>query len=346
LISANVSAAQEEKKSTSAMDQQSEAAAVKATESSVLLAKPSAESPPPTPRDLVGAAASRRGVAQRNGGDTPPAKRLKQDGIGAAEEMKVETGGPQHALPSSGARTPATPTIRTESASSKGSLLSDPYFSVLDDARKTPVSVVDRRPSDSPSDLSSASRERRREHSMSPTRYMQHEVPPAPPSTPASEANALNAITLEGVMTPLPYKAVQNADLLLRQQLLADGSATPAPKKPAQPPQQKQPSLVDDFSDWEVGERYKLQRMLGRGSYGEVAQALDLDQGRTDAYVAIKRIPSPFDEELDAIRLFREIHLLRRLRGHECVIQLLDVVQPPTDDLKDFHDLYLVFECK
>jgi mitogen-activated protein kinase 1/3 len=103
---------------------------------------------------------------------------------------------------------------------------------------------------------------------------------------------------------------------------------------------------VDDFSDWEVGERYKLQRMLGRGSYGEVAQALDLDQGRTDAYVAIKRIPSPFDEELDAIRLFREIHLLRRLRGHECVIQLLDVVQPPTDDLKDFHDLYLVFECK
>jgi hypothetical protein len=329
------------------MDQQSEAAAVKATESSALLPKPSAESPPPTPRDLVEAAASRRGVAQRNGGDAPPAKRLKQDGIGAAEERKVEAGGPQHALPSYKAR-PATPAIRNESASSKGSLLSEqPYASMFNDARKTPVSVVDRRSSSSPSDLSNASRERRREHSMSPISYIQHEVPPAPPSTPASEANALNAISnLEGLMTPLPYKAVQNADLLLRQQLLADGSATPAPTKRAPPPQPKPSSLADDFSDWEVGERYKLQRMLGRGSYGEVAQALDLHQGRTDAYVAIKRIPSCFDQELDAIRLFREIHLLRRLRGHECVIQLLDVVQPPTDDLKDFHDLYLVFECK
>jgi len=40
----------------------------------------------------------------------------------------------------------------------------------------------------------------------------------------------------------------------------------------------------------------------------------------------------------------REIHILRRLRGHRCIINLLDVVQPPTDDLDDFHDLYLVFE--
>lgn len=103
--------------------------------------------------------------------------------------------------------------------------------------------------------------------------------------------------------------------------------------------------LTDDFSEWAVGDRYKLLRILGRGSYGEVAQALDLSQGRPDAYVAIKRIQSPFDQEVDAVRLFREIHILRRLRGHECIIQLLDVVQPPSDDLDDFHDLYMVFEC-
>jgi serine/threonine protein kinase len=35
---------------------------------------------------------------------------------------------------------------------------------------------------------------------------------------------------------------------------------------------------------------------------------------------------------------------LRRLRGHECIISLLDVVQPPSEDLDDFHDLYLAFE--
>ena len=84
---------------------------------------------------------------------------------------------------------------------------------------------------------------------------------------------------------------------------------------------------------------------MGRGSYGEVAQAIDLHSGRRDAFVAIKRIQSPFDQEIDAIRLYREIHILRRMRGHECIIQLLDIVQPPTDDIDDFHDLYMVFEC-
>jgi hypothetical protein len=120
------------------------------------------------------------------------------------------------------------------------------------------------------------------------------------------------------------------------------GAAAAAGTGTARPPA----PLSDDFSEWAVSERYKLLRILGRGSYGEVAQALDLQQGRPDAYVAIKRIQSPFDQEVDAVRLFREIHILRRLRGHECIIQLLDVIQPPTDDLDDFHDLYLVFECK
>lgn len=104
--------------------------------------------------------------------------------------------------------------------------------------------------------------------------------------------------------------------------------------------------LQEDFSDWAVGDRYEMVRLLGRGSYGEVAQALDLRAGKPDAFVAIKRIQSPFDQEVDSIRLYREIHILRQMRGHDCIIQLVDVVQPPTDDLDDFHDLYLVFECK
>eukprot|EP00980_Cylindrotheca_fusiformis_P018411 scaffold6052_cov118-Cylindrotheca_fusiformis.AAC.24 len=293
----------------------------------------SVESPPPTPRgDFV---TERRAAERRGGGDsTPPAKRLKHDGEGPAEEASAE-GGPQHRALPRGARTPATPRIDSESG--KGSLLSEPFGG---SGLETPVSVVSRRSSASPSDLSSSSRGGK-DRTMSPAPYIQHDIPPAPPSTPASDANSLNAIT----RSPLPYAAVQNADILVRQQLLADGSATPAPPKSKKPPkQQKQPSLVDDFSDWAVGERYRLQRMLGRGSYGEVAQAVDLHQSRPDAYVAIKRIPSPFDQEVDAVRLFREIHILRRLRGHECIIQLLDVVQPPTDDLNDFHDLYLVTE--
>jgi hypothetical protein len=29
------------------------------------------------------------------------------------------------------------------------------------------------------------------------------------------------------------------------------------------------------FKDWECGERYLLERILGKGSYGQVAQAID-----------------------------------------------------------------------
>jgi mitogen-activated protein kinase 1/3 len=155
---------------------------------------------------------------------------------------------------------------------------------------------------------------------------------------------------MDGLSTPLPYAAaVRNAAQLERQQQFSDGAATPAPTKPAsnRPAANESPStgpLIDDFNGWIVGDRYKMVRMLGRGSYGEVAQALDLR--RANASVSIKRIQSPFDQEVDAVRLFREIHILRRLKGHECVIDLLDVVQPPSDNLEEFNDLYLVFECK
>ncbi|KAL7535773.1 hypothetical protein ACHAXR_008376 [Thalassiosira sp. AJA248-18] len=118
-----------------------------------------------------------------------------------------------------------------------------------------------------------------------------------------------------------------------------------------------------DFDRWDVGDRYQLKRMLGCGSYGEVAQAVDLHASRrkteetaaeeealpqqepsSSSYVAVKKISNAFDQEVDAIRLYREMHILRRLRGHTCVIDLVDIVQPRSSDLKHFNDLYLVFE--
>lgn len=162
------------------------------------------------------------------------------------------------------------------------------------------------------------------------------EIPPAPPSTPASLAD-IHHPSVDSL-----FGIVENAAALeqQQQQLLAqDSVATPAPPRPAPPKGGK-----EDFSDWAVGDRYELTRMLGRGSYGEVAQAKDLKNDGN--FVAIKRITSAFDQEVDAVRLYREMHILRGLRGHECIIQLLNVVQPPSEDLSDFHDLYLVFECK
>lgn len=201
-----------------------------------------------------------------------------------------------------------------------------------------PVSHVARKASSSSlnSDLSSNSSHRDQQVLSPVPRSFASDIPPAPPSTPASSQSLAS---FDGAATPLPIQAgVQNADML-EAQLLSDSIATPAPTRVKKP-------LPEDFSDWAVGDRYELVRILGRGSYGEVAQAIDLKVGKRDAFVAIKRIQSPFDQEVDAVRLYREIHILRRMRGHECIIQLMDIVQPPTDDLDDFHDLYLVFECK
>jgi len=200
---------------------------------------------------------------------------------------------------------------------------------------------------------------------------------------------------------------VNNAYLLEKQQML-EGGGTPAFKRPAAPsrdssktssssmyddvatpkpgstaeaagaatpkPASKSSNLPkDDFADWNVSDRYELVRILGRGSYGEVAQAIDRSKATAGedeehSFVAIKRIQSPFDQQVDAVRLYREIHILRRMneggedthdkngaaasvdphrqRHHDCIIRLLDVLEPPSDDLDDFHDLYLVFECK
>lgn len=95
-----------------------------------------------------------------------------------------------------------------------------------------------------------------------------------------------------------------------------------------------------EFKHWEVGERYKLDKILGKGSYGEVAEALDLK--RNGVKVAIKRMPDILEDETDAKRMFREIYILRRL-NHKHVCHLVDIIRPPAK-VSDFRDVYMVFE--
>jgi hypothetical protein len=319
-------------------------------------------SPPATPPRVLETASETRPLHA----DSPPAKRLKHDESSGAEIATTQLASNQTQRTDplvSDSSQPETSVILNESSvivrqqqqrqkildTGKGDI--EDYDLIDASIPRTPVALVDRQQStagsSSPSDLSSSSRGGRgRDSSMSPVTPYVPEVPPAPPSTPASDFQSIPSNRFDGISTPLPYSAFQNADQLLEQQQLAEGAVTPAPTKRDVPKNPQQQTLSDDFSEWAVSDRYQLLRMLGRGSYGEVAQALDLYQNKADAYVAIKRIQSPFDQEVDAVRLFREIHILRRLRGHECIIQLLDVVQPPSEDLDDFHDLYLVFECK
>ena len=92
------------------------------------------------------------------------------------------------------------------------------------------------------------------------------------------------------------------------------------------------------FEKWaDITDRYHLERILGSGSYGEVASAIDRKTGER---TAVKRIHHLFDVEMDTKRIVREIHLLRHLK-HDNIVKLLDVITPRD---KDFNELYLVFE--
>jgi mitogen-activated protein kinase 1/3 len=95
---------------------------------------------------------------------------------------------------------------------------------------------------------------------------------------------------------------------------------------------------INQFADWEVGENYELVKILGQGSYGQVASAIYKPTGKK---VAIKKMDGVFDDEVDCKRILREVTLLRRLK-HPYVVELFDLIEPK--DHTSFDTLYVVLE--
>lgn len=77
------------------------------------------------------------------------------------------------------------------------------------------------------------------------------------------------------------------------------------------------PLNLRNFANWNVSSRYTLVRLLGKGSYGQVAEAFDTVRQKK---VAIKKIINVFDQEIDCKRLYREIYILRHLAYVLCVL--------------------------
>uniref|UniRef100_A0A7N0UMK0 mitogen-activated protein kinase n=1 Tax=Kalanchoe fedtschenkoi TaxID=63787 RepID=A0A7N0UMK0_KALFE len=95
---------------------------------------------------------------------------------------------------------------------------------------------------------------------------------------------------------------------------------------------------VDFFTEYGEGNRYKIEEVIGKGSYGVVCSAYDTHRGEK---VAIKKINDIFEHVSDATRILREIKLLRLLR-HPDIVEIKHILLPPSR--REFKDIYVVFE--
>eukprot|EP00232_Nephroselmis_pyriformis_P001336 CAMPEP_0182909446 /NCGR_PEP_ID=MMETSP0034_2-20130328/35760_1 /TAXON_ID=156128 /ORGANISM="Nephroselmis pyriformis, Strain CCMP717" /LENGTH=114 /DNA_ID=CAMNT_0025045701 /DNA_START=135 /DNA_END=476 /DNA_ORIENTATION=+ len=74
-------------------------------------------------------------------------------------------------------------------------------------------------------------------------------------------------------------------------------------------------------SVWELGPHWRLNHVIGSGTYGEVCSATDL---RTNEEVALKRIENVLQSPQLAKCVLREVCIMRRLK-HKNIIRLHDV---------------------
>lgn len=85
--------------------------------------------------------------------------------------------------------------------------------------------------------------------------------------------------------------------------------------------------------------KYRVEQVIGEGSYGVVCSAIDLETGEE---VAVKRIMRVFEEAPEATRTLRELKFLRLLKNHENIITIKDVLLP--EDCNRFDDVFVVLE--
>lgn len=114
-----------------------------------------------------------------------------------------------------------------------------------------------------------------------------------------------------------------------------------APARTKPPPRMdpgKKTSESEFFTEYGELNRYQVSEVIGKGSYGVVAAAIDTQTGER---VAIKKINDVFDHVSDATRILREIKLLRLLR-HPDIVQIKHIMLPPSR--REFRDIYVVFE--
>ncbi|XP_074312234.1 mitogen-activated protein kinase 9-like [Silene latifolia] len=107
---------------------------------------------------------------------------------------------------------------------------------------------------------------------------------------------------------------------------------------PIMDPHKKNALENEFFTEYGEASRYQVQEIIGKGSYGVVASAVDTHTGEK---VAIKKINDVFEHVSDATRILREIKLLRLLR-HPDIVEIKHIMLPPSR--REFRDIYVIFE--
>lgn len=92
------------------------------------------------------------------------------------------------------------------------------------------------------------------------------------------------------------------------------------------------------FTEYGEAHQYEIQEVVGKGSYGVVAAAVDTHTGEK---VAIKKIDNVLEHVSEATRILREIKLLWLLR-HPDIVEIKHILLPPCP--REFKDIYVVFE--
>ncbi|EMS66539.1 Mitogen-activated protein kinase 13 [Triticum urartu] len=95
---------------------------------------------------------------------------------------------------------------------------------------------------------------------------------------------------------------------------------------------------MEFFTEYGEASQYQIEEIIGKGSFGVVAAAVDTQTGER---VAIKKIHDMFEHASNGTRILREIKLLRLLR-HPNIVETKHILLPPAR--REFRDIYVVFE--
>ena len=96
--------------------------------------------------------------------------------------------------------------------------------------------------------------------------------------------------------------------------------------------------------DSQISKRLNVKQIIGKGAYGIVWKAIykennNNNNNNKNKVVALKKCFDAFRNSTDAQRTYREVMYLKKLKGHDNIIQLLSVIKADNN-----RDLYLVFD--